>query len=121
MTIIDKCAKLAGGLAIALSLGAPLALGATPATAAGYGNDHGQYDRSQNDRGQYDRGDRDRNDRDHFRYGYDDRAYGDRFHMPPMMFERMSYRPHHGWNYHRGHWAWGRDHWMWIGGDWSSR
>lgn len=101
---MTRSKKIAGALATALMVGAPLALVATPSFAAdmhdGYGRDGG-YDRGGNHDNYRGDGDQYRGDRD-----YD---HGDRDEHG-MRYDRIDYRFHHRhfghWGYFHGHPAW---------------
>lgn len=54
----------------------------------------------------------------HFKYGYDDRRYFDRFHRPPARYEHV-YRPYFARFFHQGHWNFQSGHWVWMGGFWT--
>ena len=53
----------------------------------------------------------------HFRHGYDDRRYFDRFHRPPAKYEHISH-PYFARFFHQGHWEFKSGHWMWMSGYW---
>lgn len=76
-----------------------------------------QYDRHDNDRHDNDRHDTKARPND-FRFGYDQRKFRDRFHKPPVKFEKTFKAPHHGMKYRQGHWQWQKNHWAWIVGTW---
>jgi len=105
-------------LATALMMSAALALAPAPSFAASYGHQDRKpaakivqidYRGQDNSRG---------NDRDNVKFGYDAHQYGDRFHRPPMRFEKTPPRPHFGMRFQGGHWNWGQGHWVWIAGFW---
>lgn len=76
-----------------------------------------QYDRHDNDRRDNDRHDAKARPND-FRFGYDQRKFRDRFHKPPVKFEKVVKAPHRGMKYRPGQWKWQHDHWAWIVGAW---
>jgi len=107
MTI--KSMKIAAILTAALSLAAPLALGATPADAQsmyGRGMQNGYHANviaapvSFRDTGG---------------------SFNDRNHRPAPRDEMRMPMPHHGYRWHAGNWNWQRSHWVWAGGFYSAR
>jgi hypothetical protein len=100
MTI--KKTKLAGILAAALSLAAPLAIGATPADAAPM---HGGMTMTVAMHDTMGHGDFSR-----------DRDYRDRDHRPPLRIEYRAPAPRGHFHWHAGGWSWGRGHWVWNPG-----
>ncbi len=112
--------KLAGALAIALISASPIATAASAATmhpvAMQYGGDHRTADNRYAPDNRYAQ-----NDRDNVRFGYDMHKYRDRYHQPPVRFERAPVKPHGNWHFVAGHWRFHNDHWMWIGAKWVAR
>lgn len=98
MKFFGRKTKLASSLAAALTIGAPLALAATPTFAAD------MHDRNGRDGG-YDRG----GDRDNYRGGDHDNYRGDRDDHG-MRYKKAEYRHHKRF----GHWRYFHGHRMWI-------
>lgn len=102
MKLFNRTTKIAGTLAAAMMISAPLAFAATPTFAAeNHDGDrnHGDNDRHDGDRNAY-RGD---NDRDG---GYRDRDdHG-------MRHEKIAFRFHKG--RHEGRWGYAHGHRVWI-------
>ena len=94
MKFFGRSTKIAGSLAAALMISAPLALAATPTFAATmHDNDRHDGDRNKG-------GDRHDNDRDNHRGNNDRDDHG-------VRHERMAFR-------HHGHWGYSHGHRMWI-------
>ena len=107
MRFFERKAKLAGSLAAALMIGAPLALAATPTFAAT------MHDNDGRDGGYNHGGDRDNyrgGDRDSYRGGDRDNYRGDRDDHG-MRYGKIDYRFHHK---RFGHWGHFHGHRMWI-------
>ena len=81
--------KPAGALFAALTIAAPLALGATPASAAPRGVEMAAYHVDVM--------------RDHGR-------------RPPLRVEHRGPAPHGHFRWHAGAWSWRHDHWQWAPG-----
>jgi Spy/CpxP family protein refolding chaperone len=93
MTI--KKTKLAAMFAAALSLAAPLALGATPADAAPHHMGGGMMGGT----------------------GHKDSMH-DRNHHPPMRAEHRPRQPHGHYRWRAGAWNWSHNQWSWAPGIW---
>lgn len=86
--------------AFALSLAAPLALGAAEAAPVrGGGMMQGGF---HNDMGHLD-------------------AYHDQRHQPPARHEARPRMPHRGYHWHEGRWNWQHGQWQWFAGFWNNR
>lgn len=127
MTRLKKTVTLAAALTATLLLSTSLA-GAepahrNPAQTAAHSGDRGpapsqfRSDKTINDgRGQQERYARDRRAN---RADYGHARYADRFHRPPLRFERIGRAPHAGRIWQTGRWDWHGGHWVWIGGMWN--
>jgi hypothetical protein len=95
-TMTIKKTKLAGMLAAALSVAAPLAIAASPADAAPM---RGEMMMAPEHRpaAQVDN-------------------YRDRDHRPQLRIEYRPIAPRGHFHWHAGAWSWGRGHWVWVPG-----
>jgi hypothetical protein len=107
MTI--KSTKIAAILTAALSLAAPLALGATSADA----------------QSMYGRGTQNGNGDSHYTtpVSYRDNGgnFNDRNRAPAPRMEMRPAMPHFGYRWHQGNWNFQRGHWVWVSGFWNAR
>jgi hypothetical protein len=108
--------KLAAILTVALSLAAPLTLGATAADARTmYGNGmQGGYRANviATPVAYHDNGGN---------FGGGNYGFSDRNHRPAPRAEMRMPMPHQGYRWHAGNWNWQRGHWAWAGGFYSAR